>query len=145
MKAVYQSVSGRYNESRSVNVVISVNLLHAAFWPNYLIWRRLFIFLWVLAFIGTKQCRWSVMSQLIMPDKRSVAKNKFFVENCTKIWSIQVAEKSGAWGVLWLVNNDMTSSCQVNALRWRHNGGDSVSNHQHRDCLVNHLFGRRSK
>ena len=31
------------------------------------------------------------------------------------------------------------------ALRWRHNGGDSVSNHQPNDCLLNRLFGRRSK
>ena len=30
-------------------------------------------------------------------------------------------------------------------LRWRHNEHDSVSNHQPHDCLLNHLFGRRSK
>ena len=32
-----------------------------------------------------------------------------------------------------------------NALRWRHNGRDSVSNHQPHDCLLNRLFRRRSK
>ena len=32
-----------------------------------------------------------------------------------------------------------------NALQWRHNGHDSVSNHQPHDCLRNHLFRRRSK
>ena len=31
------------------------------------------------------------------------------------------------------------------ALRWRHNGRDSVSNHQHHHCLLNRLFRRRSK
>ena len=31
------------------------------------------------------------------------------------------------------------------SLRWRHNGGDSVSNHQPHDCLLNRLFRRRSK
>ena len=31
------------------------------------------------------------------------------------------------------------------ALRWRHNGLDSVSNHQPHDCLLNRLFKRRSK
>ena len=31
------------------------------------------------------------------------------------------------------------------ALRWRHNGYDSVSNHQPHDCLLNRLFRRRSK
>ena len=30
-------------------------------------------------------------------------------------------------------------------LRWRHNGRDSVSNHQPHDCLLNRLFRRRSK
>ena len=30
-------------------------------------------------------------------------------------------------------------------LQWRHNGWDSVSNHQPRHCLLNRLFGRRSK
>ena len=31
------------------------------------------------------------------------------------------------------------------ALQWRHNGHDSVSNHQPHDCLLNRLFRRRSK
>ena len=31
------------------------------------------------------------------------------------------------------------------SLRWRHNGHDSVSNHQPHDCLLNRLFRRRSK
>ena len=31
------------------------------------------------------------------------------------------------------------------ALQWRHNGYDSVWNHQPHDCLLNHLFRRRSK
>ena len=30
-------------------------------------------------------------------------------------------------------------------LRWRHNGRDSVSNHQPHDCLLSRLFRRRSK
>ena len=32
-----------------------------------------------------------------------------------------------------------------NTLRWRHNGRDSVSNHQPHGCLLNRLFRRRSK
>ena len=31
------------------------------------------------------------------------------------------------------------------ALRWRHNGRDSISNHQPYRCLLNRLFRRRSK
>ena len=41
----------------------------------------------------------------------------------------------------WLCNKSHIKS----TLRWRHNGGDSVSNHQPNDCLLNRLFGRRSK
>ena len=32
-----------------------------------------------------------------------------------------------------------------NTLQWRHNGRDSVSNHQPHDCLLNRLFRRRSQ
>ena len=31
------------------------------------------------------------------------------------------------------------------SLRWRHNGHAGVSNHQPRGCLLNRLFGRKSK
>ena len=31
------------------------------------------------------------------------------------------------------------------ALQWRHNGHDSISNHQPQDCLLNRSFRRRSK
>ena len=34
---------------------------------------------------------------------------------------------------------------QDRTLQWRHNGRDSVSNHQPHDCLLNRLFRRRSK
>ena len=33
----------------------------------------------------------------------------------------------------------------IASLRWRHNGRDSVSNHQPHDCLLNRLSRRRSK
>ena len=35
--------------------------------------------------------------------------------------------------------------CHLITLQWRHNGRDSVSNHQPHDCLLNRLFRRRSK
>ena len=37
---------------------------------------------------------------------------------------------------------NQTSVCHA---RWRHNELDSVSDHQPHDCLLNRLFGRRSK
>ena len=33
----------------------------------------------------------------------------------------------------------------LSTLQWRHNRRDGVSNHQPRDCLLNRLFGRKSK
>ena len=36
-------------------------------------------------------------------------------------------------------------SCRLVSLQWRHNGHDSVSNHQPHDCLLNRLYRRRSK
>ena len=44
----------------------------------------------------------------------------------------------------WYIWNVVTHN-KVNTLRWRHNGHDSVSNHQPHDCLLNRLFRRRSK
>ena len=38
-----------------------------------------------------------------------------------------------------------TSADLYYALQWRHNGRDSVSNHQPHDCLFNRLFRRRSR
>ena len=37
------------------------------------------------------------------------------------------------------------TSVGVFTLQWRHNGHESVSNHQPYDCLINRLFRRRSK
>ena len=36
-------------------------------------------------------------------------------------------------------------SCDSRTLLWRHNEHDSVSNHQPHHCLLNRLFGHRSK
>ena len=38
-----------------------------------------------------------------------------------------------------------SNALATSALQWRHNGCDSVSNHQPHDCLLNGLFRRRSK
>ena len=36
-------------------------------------------------------------------------------------------------------------ACKYTALQWCHDDRDGVSNHQPNDCLLNHLFRRRSK
>ena len=43
------------------------------------------------------------------------------------------------WSILLL------SPLYYTPLQWRHNEHDGVSNHQPHDCLLNHLFRRRSK
>ena len=63
----------------------------------------------------------------------------------------------GSWDVSiswdWLLKCSFHLSCSPSKrtaicskpLRWRHNGPDSVSNHQPHVCLLNRLFRRRSK
>ena len=48
-----------------------------------------------------------------------------------------------SFGKTGKVGKELTiSTC---SLRWRHNERDGVSNNQPHDCLLNHLFRRRSK
>ena len=39
----------------------------------------------------------------------------------------------------------LKKTLDLTSLQWRHNGHDSISNHQPHDCLLNRLFKRRSK
>ena len=49
---------------------------------------------------------------------------------------------NGVWKILLnLINHSITPP----TLQWRHNGCDSVSNHQPHHCLLNDIFRRRSK
>ena len=45
----------------------------------------------------------------------------------------------------WHIGLYMVNGAIPLALWWRHNGHDSVSNHQPHHCLLNRLFGCRSK
>ena len=46
---------------------------------------------------------------------------------------------------LFILGSLLLMQVIFNPLRWRHNGGDSVSNHQPRECLLNRLIRCRSK
>ena len=48
-------------------------------------------------------------------------------------------------GECWYSPGMFDSEVPRQALLWRHNGRDGVSNHQPHDCLLNRLFRRRSK
>ena len=47
------------------------------------------------------------------------------------------------WAILMAYGEINPDQCWI-TLRWRHNGQDSVSNHQPHQCLLNRLFGCRS-
>ena len=56
----------------------------------------------------------------------------------------------GSWFVLclkfyWRLLSAVWNRRVSDSLKWRHNGRDSVSNHQHRECLLSRLSRRRSK
>ena len=68
--------------------------------------------------------------------------------NLTGLWSCLVP----VWHPIWFIEGHRAGFIVSEAktlkkytLRWRHNGGNSVSNHQPNDCLLNRLFGRWSK
>ena len=42
-------------------------------------------------------------------------------------------------------SNSCSTAATAVSLQWRHNRRDGVSNHQPNDCLLNRLFGRRSR
>ena len=47
----------------------------------------------------------------------------------------------------WLIKHRIAAVCckSIGSLQWWHNEHDGVSNHQPHDCLLNRLFGCRSK
>ena len=45
---------------------------------------------------------------------------------------------------VWVMSTENNSYISKASLQWRHNGRDSVSNHQPHDCWLNRLFRRRS-
>ena len=45
---------------------------------------------------------------------------------------------------VWFAPQNQTTWRAI-SLQWRHNGRDSISNHQPHDCLLNRLFRRRSQ
>ena len=71
---------------------------------------------------------------------------------CLTVNTINIALCGNVWCVplemLPLIHRQRplsSSWINFNALQWRHNGRDTVSNQQPHHCLLNLLFGRRSK
>ena len=84
---------------------------------------------------------------------------KVFILNSEMLWDTVIIRLTVRWikpeknfiiqicDHVFLATIDMYPYFQwtKKTLRWRHNGRDGVSNHQPHDCLLNRLFGRRSK
>ena len=66
-------------------------------------------------------------------------------------YDVTVSHNGSVRWNMFLFNNVTMGVCwgivckHGNILHWRHNGHDGVSNHQPHGCLLNRLFGRRSK
>ena len=67
-----------------------------------------------------------------------------------KMWKYKISTISYQWSP----DSESRSTSQIwkvahcflaLALKWRHNGRESVSNHQPHDCLLSHLLRRRSQ
>ena len=72
-------------------------------------------------------CRFSKMVMVIIMKRYGQTKKVIPHQTCFLFWPV-------------IYFPEITLS-----LRWRHNGRDSVSNHQPHDCLLNRLFSHRSK
>ena len=61
--------------------------------------------------------------------------------------TIRYSKCSTTQGQYFLNGRGATTTCEISftTLRWRHNEGDGVSDHQRLDYLLNRLFRRRSK
>ena len=64
------------------------------------------------------------------------------VINCDNLEPQSPSDKTAWHKISWCLE---TSKFVSSTLEWRHNGLDSVSNHQPHDCLLNRLVRRRSK
>ena len=73
----------------------------------------------------------------------------WFWRNIDVIITLHVRWVHISWDVPHIQHQNLDSRASImlptSTLRWRRNGCDSVSHHQPHDCLLNRLFGRRSK
>ena len=65
----------------------------------------------------------------------------------SKSWDLKLMRNGPVYSKVWQKHprKMMGHVKTAKTLRWRHNGRDGVSNHQPHDCLLNSLFGSRSK
>ena len=64
--------------------------------------------------------------------------------DCYQCWPRSLCGIFLHWASVIWASLPNTVLCHFTLL-WRHNGHEGISNHQPHDCLLNRLFGRRSK
>ena len=83
----------------------------------------------------------SVFLELSKPFSWSCAPNIYILDMNLQFYNINKRVMPSQW---WCRCSGCCSASCVPS-QWRHNGCNSVSNHQPRDCLLKRLFRRRSK
>ena len=111
---------------------------------NKLVWQR---FLYLLnAQVCVTVISWyfklilCLLGHLYSLVKHSIPKGLVYYRNVVSIYQLNLWHS--ALTVATITPSAVSVACIT--LRWRHNGRDSVSNHQPHDCLLNRLFRRRS-
>ena len=103
--------------------------------------------LWLqLNLISVKRCEWYIWTITINiftnSNHNKTTHNKI---NVYGLWDVlQIRLGFGHWHkyiCIYAISRHWNGA----SLLWRHNGRDGVSHHQPHDCLLNHLFRRRSK
>ena len=101
---------------------------------QYIVWKYIYIYIFVCVFIFA----W-IDTNILMIGLLNDAETVMTIE-----WNLTSFMKTSYLHCVILIVcwNYGVLMCP---LRWRHNGRDTVSNHQPHDCLLNRLFRPRSK
>ena len=118
------------------------------FWMFLLFYREKFLGVYIIPRDWTIRWMFDDFSCLLMIRYKSFSSHHIIVSMVQLTWTINQHRLCCPSGSL---NNSVRQSLRHgtsitrHTLQWRHNGLDSVSNHQSHDCLLNRLFRRRPK
>ena len=103
-------------------------------------------YLWILFIFGAaldpskaKTLLWGVYINFVESREMSKSLQLLILSN---VGNFLLGLSGPMFSVLWMI---YFPPCPSKTLRWRHNDHAGVSNHQPNGCLLNRLFGRRSK
>ena len=79
------------------------------------------------------------------PDKHNKTRFGIVARSGMKFFHVVILLNWIVLALGWFGKRNCSPYARVTSLLWRHNGPDGISNHQPHDCLLNRLFGHRSK